>query len=96
MSPQGLASLAPYPGMGFLPCPLVYAGRRRERIGPGRRALILAGVALVLLRGRPTCLAVFPISKVSKISEAHIVPDAAGGSLKTYICTRLESSGTCC
>src|SRR5215210_5706152 len=39
----------------------------------------------------PTCLATFPVTEVAKISEAHIVPDAAGGSLKTYICTDCNS-----
>jgi hypothetical protein len=39
----------------------------------------------------PTCLAVFPVSERSRISEAHIVPRAAGGSLKTYICTACNS-----
>jgi hypothetical protein len=34
----------------------------------------------------PTCLAVLPIAESSRISEAHITPRAAGGSLKTYIC----------
>ena len=34
----------------------------------------------------PTCITAFPASERSRITEAHIVPRAAGGSLKTYVC----------
>ncbi len=34
----------------------------------------------------PTCMKVIPLVDLGKISEAHIVPKAAGGRLKTFIC----------
>lgn len=37
----------------------------------------------------PACLRLTPLKSASKISEAHILPRSAGGSLKTYLC------GTC-
>lgn len=39
----------------------------------------------------PTCLSVLSLTERSKISEAHIVPRAARGSLKTFICTSCNS-----
>jgi hypothetical protein len=39
----------------------------------------------------PTCLAKIPLSKTSQISEAHIIPDAAGGRLRTYLCRDCNS-----
>lgn len=40
----------------------------------------------------PTCLAKFPLSRSSEVSEAHIVPDSAGGSLRTYLCRDCNSA----
>ncbi|HKI05799.1 MAG TPA: HNH endonuclease [Thermoanaerobaculia bacterium] len=40
----------------------------------------------------PTCLVKIPLSKASQVSEAHIVPEAAGGSLKTYLCRDCNSN----
>lgn len=34
----------------------------------------------------PLCLTPIPLQEKSKISEAHIIPKAAGGTLKTYLC----------
>jgi hypothetical protein len=39
----------------------------------------------------PTCLARIPLSKTSQISEAHIIPEAAGGILRTYLCRDCNS-----
>jgi len=39
----------------------------------------------------PTCLSVFPVTEQSRISEAHVIPKSAGGSLRTYICTGCNS-----
>jgi hypothetical protein len=39
----------------------------------------------------PTCLAKIKLSKTSQISKAHIIPDAAGGRLKTYLCRDCNS-----
>jgi len=35
----------------------------------------------------PTCLAKLPIRDKDKISEAHIIPKIAGGTIKTLLCT---------
>lgn len=40
----------------------------------------------------PTCLTKIPLSKASQVSEAHIVPEAAGGSLRTYLCRDCNSA----
>src|SRR6476661_3527886 len=40
----------------------------------------------------PTCLAKIPLSKASQVSEAHIVPQAAGGKLRTYLCRDCNST----
>lgn len=40
----------------------------------------------------PTCLKTFPIKQAERISEAHIIPEAAGGTLKTYICVNCNST----
>ena len=39
----------------------------------------------------PTCMKTFSINDLGKISEAHIVPKAAGGQLKTFICKDCNS-----
>ncbi len=39
----------------------------------------------------PTCLTVIPLEKKEKITEAHIIPRAAGGTLKTYLCNKCNS-----
>jgi len=39
----------------------------------------------------PTCMQVIPVSDIEKISEAHIIPKAAGGKLKTFICKDCNS-----
>ena len=39
----------------------------------------------------PTCLAKIPIKNVKEISEAHIIPTAAGGELKTFLCRKCNS-----
>jgi len=39
----------------------------------------------------PICLTKIPISKVESISEAHIIPKAAGGKFKTLICRKCNS-----
>ena len=39
----------------------------------------------------PVCLKKIPISKQSDISEAHIIPKAAGGDIKTYLCRKCNS-----
>lgn len=40
----------------------------------------------------PTCLDVIPINNLGAISEAHIIPKAAGGKLKTFLCTKCNST----
>jgi hypothetical protein len=40
----------------------------------------------------PTCLAKLPLSKTSQVSEAHIVPEAAGGIMRTYLCRDCNSA----
>lgn len=39
----------------------------------------------------PTCLAKIPLSKTSQVSEAHIIPQSAGGSLRTLLCRDCNS-----
>jgi len=39
----------------------------------------------------PTCLAKFPVGDKNRISEAHIIPKAAGGKLKTLLCTKCNN-----
>jgi hypothetical protein len=39
----------------------------------------------------PTCLAQIPTADLGAISEAHIVPEAAGGSLSTLLCRKCNS-----
>ncbi len=39
----------------------------------------------------PVCLTAIPLTEKSKISEAHIIPKAAKGKLKTYLCTKCNS-----
>lgn len=39
----------------------------------------------------PTCLNMSPVSSVSNISEAHIIPKYVGGRLKTYLCKKCNS-----
>lgn len=39
----------------------------------------------------PTCMNVIPVHELGKISEAHIIPKAAGGKLKTFICKDCNS-----
>jgi hypothetical protein len=39
----------------------------------------------------PTCLDKFPISDRDRISEAHIIPKACGGTVKTLLCTECNS-----
>jgi hypothetical protein len=39
----------------------------------------------------PTCLRVIPYSRPDEASEAHIVPQAAGGSLTTVLCRQCNS-----
>lgn len=39
----------------------------------------------------PICLNKMPISRVESISEAHIIPKAAGGKFKTLICRKCNS-----
>src|SRR5687768_13058643 len=39
----------------------------------------------------PTCLRVIPCSRPDEVSEAHIVPQAAGGSITTVLCTPCNS-----
>lgn len=40
----------------------------------------------------PTCLTKIPLSNKSKISEAHIIPQAAQGKIKTYLCRKCNSN----
>lgn len=40
----------------------------------------------------PTCLEYIPLSNLSEISEAHIVPRSAGGGLKSFLCTKCNSA----
>jgi len=40
----------------------------------------------------PTCLARIPLAEISRVSEAHIVPKAAGGRLVTYLCRDCNSN----
>lgn len=39
----------------------------------------------------PICLKKIPLNEKNRISEAHIIPKAAGGRLKTYLCTSCNS-----
>lgn len=39
----------------------------------------------------PTCLKNIPLTEKNRISEAHIIPQAAGGKLKTYACCDCNS-----
>lgn len=39
----------------------------------------------------PTCMRVIRLCDIEKISEAHIIPKAAGGKLKTFICKDCNS-----
>jgi len=39
----------------------------------------------------PICLAQIPLREKNKITEAHIIPKAAGGKLKTYLCCNCNS-----
>ncbi len=39
----------------------------------------------------PTCLKKIPIAEVDSISEAHIIPKAAGGTFKTLLCRKCNS-----
>lgn len=39
----------------------------------------------------PVCMTAIPLSEKSKISEAHIIPKAVKGKLKTYLCTSCNS-----
>lgn len=46
------------------------------------------------LRGQfmcPTCLKTTPVTSPQKISEAHIIPRAADGKLRTFLCQRCNS-----
>ncbi len=40
----------------------------------------------------PVCLTDIPLHEESGISEAHIIPKAAKGKLKTYLCTKCNST----
>jgi hypothetical protein len=39
----------------------------------------------------PTCFSKIPIKETGSISEAHIIPKAAGGSFKTFLCCKCNS-----
>ena len=39
----------------------------------------------------PTCMCIIPTANLNEISEAHIVPKAAGGKLKTFLCTKCNN-----
>lgn len=39
----------------------------------------------------PTCLRKIPLNEKHNISEAHIIPNSAGGKLKTYLCRDCNS-----
>jgi len=39
----------------------------------------------------PICLTAIPLHKKERISEAHVIPKAAGGELKTYLCDKCNS-----
>ena len=39
----------------------------------------------------PTCMRVVPVTNLSEISEAHIIPKSAGGKLKTFVCKMCNS-----
>lgn len=39
----------------------------------------------------PACLRKIPISKTCQITDAHILPKAAGGKIKTFLCQRCNS-----
>lgn len=39
----------------------------------------------------PTCLTPIPLHKKEKITEAHIIPRAARGKIKTYLCDKCNS-----
>jgi len=39
----------------------------------------------------PTCLTGIPLNRRDQISEAHIIPKAAGGTFKTYLCDKCNS-----
>lgn len=40
----------------------------------------------------PVCLEAIPLKRHEEISEAHIIPRAAGGNLKTYLCKRCNNT----
>ncbi len=40
----------------------------------------------------PTCLAKIPIAEMKRISDAHIIPQAAGGKMTTLACTDCNST----
>lgn len=40
----------------------------------------------------PICLKIISLSNKNKISEAHIIPKAAGGNVKTYLCTSCNNN----
>lgn len=40
----------------------------------------------------PTCLRSFPIIRQAEISQAHVLPKASGGTLKTYLCRKCNST----
>lgn len=40
----------------------------------------------------PVCFKEIPLAHKSKISEAHIIPKAAKGTLKTFLCTKCNSA----
>lgn len=40
----------------------------------------------------PICLEAIPLKRYEEISEAHIIPKAAGGNLKTYLCKRCNNT----
>ncbi len=43
----------------------------------------------------PICLEAIPLHKSERISAAHIVPDAAGGRIKTYLCKGRKGESDC-
>jgi len=40
----------------------------------------------------PICLKIISLSNKNRISEAHIIPKAAGGNVKTYLCTSCNNN----
>lgn len=40
----------------------------------------------------PSCLSIISLDRKEKISEAHIIPKAASGKLKTYLCSKCNST----